>query len=207
MRLVLIRHGETESNAEGRAQGRRDVPLNARGRAQAAALAAALVEPLAAVVSSPASRCRQTAEAIATAHAHQVRLDGRLVELDFGELDGLMPVEFAAHAPDFLARWRVDDPEELRMPGGETMGEARARMLTAACALAAEFDGATVAVVSHQLALKALLSHALGASLAAFRGLQLEPASMSVVEVRLDSPWTVTRLNERCPVGPTARDR
>lgn len=196
-RLLLIRHGQTASNAEGRAQGRRDVPLDAHGQAQAEALASRLGVPLDAVVSSPASRAIATASPLAARHALTVRVDPRLVELDFGDLDGLVPQQFAQRAPEFLARWRVEDPEELRMPGGETMGEARARMVAAACALAAEFDGATVAVVSHQLALKALLSHALGAPLAAFRGLQIDPASTSTVDVRLDAPWTVLRLNER----------
>ena len=200
-RLLLIRHGETASNAEGRAQGRREVPLSERGRAQAAALAAALDLPLAAVVSSPASRCRATAEAIASAHTLAVRLDPRLVELDFGELDGLLPADYVARAPEFLARWREDDPEHLRMPGGETMGEARARMIAAACALASEYPEATVAVVSHQLALKALLTHAFAAPLSGFRGLQLDPGSLSMVDVRLDAPWTVLSVNERCPAA------
>lgn len=203
-RLLLIRHGETDNNAEGRAQGRRDVPLNARGLAQAEALATAIDEPLAAVVSSPTSRARATAAPLAARHALTAREDSRLVELDFGELDGLLPSEFAKRAPEFLARWRVDDPEHLRMPGGETMGEARARMLAAVHEIAAECDGGSVVVVSHQLAIKALLTHALGAPLSAFRGLQLDPGSLSVVEVRLDTPWTVLRLNERCTLARPA---
>ena len=81
------------------------------------------------------------------------------------------------------------------MPGVETMGEAQARVGSPAVELAHEFDGGTLIVESHQLALNALLCHELSAPLAAFRSLQLATASLSAVEVRAGAPWTVVALN------------
>ena len=131
-RLLLIRHAETEANATGRTQGRLDLPLTARGAAQAAAVAESIAAhaPVA-VFASPARRAVETAEAIAMRCGVGVRLDERLLEMDHGDLDGLTGEELRAAAPELLERWRVD-PSEVRMPGGETLQEAQRRMLAAA---------------------------------------------------------------------------
>ncbi|MBM4397717.1 MAG: histidine phosphatase family protein [Deltaproteobacteria bacterium] len=86
----LVRHGETDWNRENRFQGRRDVPLNDAGRAQAVKVAAALADrPLAAVRSSALSRARETAERIAEGRGIEVVVDDRLAEMDFGDWEGL----------------------------------------------------------------------------------------------------------------------
>ncbi len=199
LRLLLLRHGETDGNVSGRAQGRRDVPLNARGRAQAAAVGESLRgAPLAAIVSSPASRALDVAEAIAAHHDLPVEADERLAELDQGDLDGMLIADMRERHADFLQQWRDGDPADLRMPGGETMREAQTRMVEACTELAARYDGEEVVAVSHNLALRALLCHALGVPLAAFRRFNHDLAAMAVVEVRLDEPWSVVSLNERC---------
>jgi broad specificity phosphatase PhoE len=206
-RLLLIRHGETDAVATGRTQGRRDVPLNARGREQAAALGAWLrSRRLAAVIASSSTRCLDTASAVAAPHALAVRVDERLVELDQGVLDGLTADEMRAAHADFLRRWRSDDPSDLRMPEGETMREAQARLVAATRAIASEFPGAEVAVVSHNLALKALLCHAFEIRLAGFRRMQLDVASLTVVDARLDTSWTVLTMNERCHITRSKGD-
>jgi len=199
LRLLLVRHGETDNNVSGRAQGRRDVPLNARGWAQAAALAESLSGVrLAAIVSSTSSRALDVAEAIAVHHNVPVEADERLTELDQGELDGMLIADMREQYADFLLRWRDEDPADLRMPGGETMREAQTRMVEACTELAARYEGKEVVVVSHNLALRALLCHALGVPLAAFRRFKHDLAALAVVEARLDEPWSVVSLNERC---------
>lgn len=199
LRLLLLRHGETDDNAAGRAQGRRDVPLNARGRAQAAAVGESLRgATLAAVVSSTASRALDVAEAIAAHHDLPVETDERLTELDQGEFDGMLIADMRERHADFLRQWRDEDPADLRMPGGETMREAQTRMVAACTELVERYDGEEVVVVSHNLALRALLCHALGVPLAAFRRFHHDLVALSVVEARLDEPWSVVSLNERC---------
>ena len=82
--LIVVRHGRTPANAAGQLLGRRDPELDELGRAQAAAVGIAI--PTAArVISSPLTRCRQTAEAIGTS----VEIDERLIEVDYGDFEGL----------------------------------------------------------------------------------------------------------------------
>jgi broad specificity phosphatase PhoE len=200
-RLYLIRHGETDGNARGVSQGRRDVPLNARGRAQAGALAEWFEQrPLTQVVSSPSSRARDVAEAVGAVRGLTPVEDERLAEFDQGELDGLPLDEMRKRYSDFLERWRNDDPTELRMPGGETFGEVQQRMVEACEAIAAaNLDGA-VAVVSHNFALRAALCHALDVPLSNFRRFRTDVASVSVVTVAPGEWWRVEGLNEQCHI-------
>lgn len=137
--LILIRHGETDWNAAGRLQGREDVPLNERGRRQAARNGRALGHLLArrglglrdvAFVASPLARAAETMRLVGAevgldpaAHAH----DARLVELGFGRWEGLTYAEVARVDPDGHAAREVD-PWNARPPGGESMAEAAVRV-------------------------------------------------------------------------------
>ena len=198
-RILLVRHGETDSNAEGRSQGRRDVPLNAHGREQAAsaAQAVAALAPTA-IYASTAGRAQETASAIATACGLEVANDQRLLELDQGDLDGLTPPEMREQAPDFLRRWLTEDPADLQMPGGESLREAQHRMLDAVHAIASAHDGETAVAVSHNLALKSLLCAVLGVELASFRAFRLDVASISAIDVLDDGTLVVVGMNGRC---------
>jgi broad specificity phosphatase PhoE len=198
-RLHLVRHGETDGNVAGRAQGRRDVPLNDFGRQQAAALAMRFrAVPAVRVLCSDASRARDTAEPIARALGLAVEIDPRLAEVDQGELDGLTGEEMRERAPEFLERWGAEDPSDLRIPGGETLGETQERMVAAVNAAASEAVTKSIVIVSHNLAIKTLLCHAIGAPLRGFRALQVDTASVSLVDWRAGTPWTVIEINDRC---------
>lgn len=198
-RVYLVRHGETDDNANGRAQGHRDVPLNDRGRAQAAVLAAHFAAiPLGAVWSSDASRAVDTVRAIAAGHSLVVHTDVRLRELDQGHLDGMTSEQMRQAEPELLRRWREDDPADLRMPGGETLREAQRRMVHVVEEIARIHPETDVVIASHNLATRALLCHALDIPLASFRRFRHDLGAIAMVEVRLDAPWTVDRLNERC---------
>lgn len=198
-RLLLVRHGETDGNAQGLSQGRRDVPLNDRGQWQAASVGAVVagMAPVA-IYSSPASRARETAAAIAGPLELEVRLDERLVEVDHGLLDGMSGEQMREQFGDFVRRWREDDPTDIPIPGGESLGQAQHRMLAAAESIGAAHRGETVAIVSHNLALHTLVCYALGVPLRAWRTFRLDLASLSVVEVRDAERWAVEALNERC---------
>ena len=198
-RLLLVRHGETDGNAQGRTQGRRDVPLNAMGRRQAAAVGKLVAELLpVAVYSSPSSRARETAAGIATLLGLDAHIDERLSEVDHGLLDGLSGEELREQHGDFARRWREEDPTDMPIPGGESLGQAQRRMLAAAEAIRLAHPGEAVAVVSHNLALHTLICHALGVPLRAWRTFRIDLASLSVVEVRDNGRWAVAGLNERC---------
>ena len=203
-RFLLLRHAEAEGNAAGQTQGRIDNQLTARGRRQAATVAHSLApfEPVA-LYSSPASRARETAGVIARECGLELAIDERLHELDHGDLDGRTIEDIRAEHGEFIERWRDEDIAELRFPGGETMGEAQERMLAALDEIAERNAECDVAVVSHNLALKSLLAHALGVPLTAARRFEIGLASLSVVELRPGQDgalpgWSVVTLNERC---------
>ena len=133
MRLILVRHGESEGNVRGIIQGRADYPLAPRGRQQALAVAAALrAEGLApaALYASPLARAAATAAEIGRALGVAPTLDPDLQECDVGDATGLTWPEFAARFPEWAAR--VEGNADGRSvdevwPRGETTSTLRAR--------------------------------------------------------------------------------
>ncbi len=157
--LILVRHGESTGNAEGRLLGRIDAPLTERGRAQARSLGPA-VAGAARLVSSPLARARETAELLGTGLT--VEVDERWVEVDYGELDG---ATLASVPPTLWERWRADPG--FAPAGGESLRETGTRVREACAELFAE-DGtgargpAPVVVVSHVSPIKAATCWSLG---------------------------------------------
>tara|TARA_Y100000588_G_scaffold227058_1_gene240867 strand:- start:2536 stop:3156 length:621 start_codon:yes stop_codon:yes gene_type:complete len=199
--LYLVRHGETEDNALGIPQGLRDVPLNNRGRFQAEAVAGWFrSRDLTALISSPLLRTRDVARAIGAAKDIDVQEDIRLVEFDQGDLDGMPIPEARRRYPDFIERWRTEDPTDLRMPGGETYGEVQARMVEIIEEVAGKHPNGSVAMVTHNLAIKAALCHGFDVPLSVFRRIRIDLAAVSVVEVEPERRWRVSLMNERCHV-------
>jgi broad specificity phosphatase PhoE len=183
MRLVLVRHGETDHNRGRLTLGRADVPLNDLGRRQAQALAAAFARPPDAIVASPLARTADTAAAIAAACGLAVRPAPALIEMDVGEMEHLTPEELRDRYPDFLRQWLSGDPSDARMPGGETLREVQDRAWAAVEGLAAEFQENTIVAVTHNFVILTLACRALGMPLANFRRLQVGLAARSVLEV------------------------
>lgn len=156
MKLYLARHGETDLNIDERYQGSSDAPLNARGLAQAHALAAALPGDITHIVASPLQRALQTAQAVATARGLPVTTMAGLREKDFGAFDGLTPAEVATRYPALwhggvLTSW--DEPP----PGGETTRAVVQRVTQCLDDLrATHTDDATVLLVVHGFVVRAL---------------------------------------------------
>ncbi|HJW90790.1 MAG TPA: histidine phosphatase family protein [Anaerolineales bacterium] len=165
-RLILIRHGETDWNVDGRWQGQADVPLNARGIAQAEETAQSLSNvKFAAIYSSDLARARQTAEVLARVAGLPLRLDPRLREIHQGAWQGLRIPEIEARYAEAFRR-RRENPLTVAPPGGETVLQVQARVLAAVADILARHPGQTVAVVSHGFALALILAH--------FRGVPTE---------------------------------
>jgi alpha-ribazole phosphatase len=128
VRLVVVRHGETASNAERRFTGQMDVPLNALGERQARAVAQALAqERFDRIVASDLLRARQTAQAIASVRLAPVELDPDVREIALGAWEGLTRGEVRERYPADLARWDANDQEHAP-PGGETVAQLAARV-------------------------------------------------------------------------------
>ncbi|MHB1159171.1 MAG: histidine phosphatase family protein [Chloroflexota bacterium] len=163
--LILVRHGETDWNLEGRYQGSVDVPLNATGREQAEGVAVGLSgQRMDAVYSSPLCRALDTAIAIARRQGLEVRTDPRLKEIDLGEWEGMLTPRIAEGYPELHRQWTVD-PRPVRPPGGETIREVHDRAIAAVEEMAVRHLGGTVCVVTHKTAMVVIRSHYLGLEL------------------------------------------
>lgn len=185
--LLCIRHGETEWNATRRVQGHTDIPLNPRGRAQAAALAQALAgQPLHAIYSSDLTRARETAAPLAAHNGLQLRTDPRLRERGFGDFEGSSFTDLEPAHPEHCERWRQRDPDWGAPGGGEALRGFQQRVRDALLELAARHPGEVVAVVTHGGALDCVYRMATGLDLQAPRSFELRNAAINRVLVSED---------------------
>jgi broad specificity phosphatase PhoE len=194
MRMLLLRHAETDWNRERRFQGWRDTPLSATGREQAESAARLLAaSPLAAVWSSPLGRARETAEIIAAPHKLIVRESEAFKEMGFGEWEGLTWEDVRARFPEAHRAW-AETPHAAGWPGAETLDVVRTRALAGLGDLRAAHDGQTVCLVSHGITSRILILEALGLWLDRLWALQLSSTGISELEFRDD--WTTLhRMN------------
>jgi len=197
--LFLIRHGETEWNVERRMQGNTDIPLNARGRAQAELLAMRIAANgcLDVLYSSTLQRARVTAEAIARVCALTPIWDERLIEKGMGELEGLTLAEFEQRYPD-LYRARMTSTEHVALPGEESPAQLYERVqafLDDVCQR--HTKGTRIGIVSHGGTLSMILSILLGVNIWRRSPFWMDNASVSVVD--LSGPCARVRLlNDTC---------
>lgn len=158
-KLLLVRHGVTEWNRDGRAQGMADIDLDEEGRRQADAVAATMASfDIDAVFSSDLKRAVHTAEPIAERHGLEVVQDADFREVDQGEWTGLTTEEIRRRWPDL---WGPARHHSAR-PGGESPGQVRSRMLRGIARVAREHRDGTVVIVSHGAAIRWLSAEALG---------------------------------------------
>jgi len=196
--VILARHGRTAANATGVLAGRsKGVHLDDTGMAQARAAAERLTGlQLAAVVTSPLERCRETAKLLAP--GLRAVSDRRLLECDYGEWTGL---ELRKLAREKLWSTVQAQPSGARFPGGESLPEMSARGVAAIrdrdAAVEAETGSHSVwLAVSHGDVIKAILADALGMHLDAFQRIVVEPASLSVIRFTPHRSFVLT-MNSR----------
>ncbi len=197
MRLVLVRHGQTDWNKEYRVQGHAGLPLNEAGLAQAEAIARMLKnEPVEAIYSSPLERAFQTAESISRHHDIDIIVRDGLKELNVGETDGLYYPDMQTSYPDFFNVW-LKDPAMARWPGGESLPELQTKVWNAVENIASAGHEKSVVIASHFFALLTLLCKVLDMDLSSFRKLNLAVASISVVEFH-EGKSRLISFNETC---------
>jgi broad specificity phosphatase PhoE len=169
--LLLVRHGETDWNRDGRWQGGSDTHLNDLGREQAEALAHQLDGNVAVVYSSDLARARETADIVAAKLGLEVRLDPRLRERGFGSWEGLTTPEIAEHFGDSHRRWLAG--ESAGAEDAETFEDFSARVNDFLADVLREHRGEEVLVVSHGGSIRVI--HALAAGLDYVRDHRLIP--------------------------------
>ena len=181
MRLILVRHGETEWNRQNRIVGHTEIGLNETGRWQVERLARALAgEGASALYCSPLRRARQTADEIAGCCRLAVAIDDDLKEVDAGELDGVTIEEVMQRYGDFWQEW-VSGAPELSMPGGESMSDLQDRAWSAVERARRSHPADGVIMVTHTLTIMSILTRAMGMGLADFRRFRLRLASISAL--------------------------
>jgi probable phosphoglycerate mutase len=200
MQIIIVRHGRTAFNAEGRYQGSLDTDLDETGRAQAAGLHAVLPSGIEVLVSSPMRRARQTAEAVAAARALPLALAADFRERAAGVLEGLTLAEVQAHHAELWER-RVLRQWDEAPPGGESIRDVFHRVGRGLEALRSAHAGRCVALVAHGFVSKAIRATVLGRTDDFFSwqlgncehvGFEIGPGALPEPE-RLGQGWRVPR--------------
>lgn len=196
MRLILVRHGETDWNAALRYQGQSNVPLNQRGREQAKLLTARLkVRGAIALYTSDIVRAQETAEIVGAGLKLTPQTLPDLREIDVGQWEGLTPEELYRRFPDHMRQYERDPARTVRI-GGESYQQLQERALRALKQIESKHTGDQVVIaVSHGGTIRAILCHVIGLDLINFGKLWLDNGSIS--ELHLGSNgWRVMRLND-----------
>jgi len=183
--LILVRHGRTAANSEGRLQGRLDQDLDELGRRQADAVARFVGESVQvdAVIASPLKRAQQTAAAFGL----PVETDDRWMELAYGEFEG---VKHADVGGEVWERWRVD--RNWAPDQGESFAALDARTRDACEDLVDRASSSNVVVVSHVSPIKSAVAWALGVDVSISFRSHLDQASVCRIEFRGRLPVLLT---------------
>jgi broad specificity phosphatase PhoE len=179
---ILLRHGETRWNQEGRVMGRNPVELSANGRAQveaAVALARSLKPDL--IVSSPLVRARQTAEIIAGGVGGlEITEDPTIAEVSYGRWEGMTYHELIDDPHYAVYR---ESPVDYPTPGGETIPDVQARGVAAIHRAVTANPGCRILFVSHGDIIRTILCYFLGLELKFFHRLRIDNAALSGIQI------------------------
>ncbi|MFQ3647508.1 MAG: histidine phosphatase family protein [Anaerolineae bacterium] len=193
-RLVFLRPGETDWNKMERWQGTVAVPLNETGRAQAERVAQYIRNTgMNALYTSDLRRAVETAQIIAAAIDLQPVQDARLRERAVGIWQGLTRREIALWYPEEYAQLQAD-PENYRIPGGESRRDVRERVQSFMADLFAKEQGEVVGILSHTTAMRTLLPELVPD----FAADKIKYSNMSVTTLGRegDGPWRIIMLDD-----------
>jgi len=179
-RLLLVRHGETQWNSDAVYRGRADIPLSAKGALQAERLASRLAaEGVSCLATSPLSRARDTAAAIARATGVHARPEDGLTDIDCGEWEGLSDIRVKELYPELRQQWH-SAPQEVTLPGGESLRDVEERVKVVLDAVTGN-DG-TLVLVTHRVVLKVAFCRLLGLGNSHFWDVRFDLAGITEFE-------------------------
>ena len=207
--FLLIRHGETDWNREKVFRGRKDIPLSDNGREQAHKLGAALAnEPIAAIYASPLSRAADTAAAIAAGRNINITYRDELLDMDFGDWEGLALEEVQARYPEQFKIWE-ERPQDFPGRGGESLAKVRNRAAKLLNELTKKHPTGTVALVTHRVLCKLLICEVLGLDNSAFWKIQQDVCCLNAFSVEAGR-YVLLKMNEtghlQAPTGEVKLD-
>ncbi|MHB1125513.1 MAG: alpha-ribazole phosphatase [Bacillota bacterium] len=181
-RVILVRHGQTIWNQDGRFQGHTNVELSEAGKEQARQLTNALKkEKVTAVYTSDLSRALTTAQIIANHFDLDVRVIPEIKEINFGRWEGLTYKQINENFGELAAVWR-SKPGTLQIPGGESFKEVMDRASLAIQQLIGRHPKETVVVVSHGATIRTIVCSALGLDLDHIWKIRLDNTAITTIE-------------------------
>jgi len=161
--FYLVRHGQTAWNRDERFRGRADTPLSETGFKEAEKVAGTLAEKgVDHIYASPLSRAVQTMGPLAKKLGKDVVPYQDIIDMDFGEWEGLPVTEAEKKYPELFETWK-HEPHKVTFPGGESLSQVQARVMRAFSRLAVEFRDSSVAVCSHRVVCKLAMLGMFGA--------------------------------------------
>jgi len=195
-KIILVRHGHVEGISPERFRGRADLALTPEGRRQAEATARRIRASWTptALYSSPLSRCLTTAEAIGKPFGLTPKPVPGLMDIDYGEWQGLTPDEVGRKWPEALDIW-YRSPQWAAIPGGESLQEVLTRAVAALRDVIGRHPEDTVVLVGHDSVNRAILLHALDLPLSRYRRLGQDPCAINEMDFR-EGEFTVRSVNE-----------
>jgi len=197
MRLFLLRHGRTQWNKEGIFRGRADIPLDEIGKKEAELLGRRLKDvPLKAIYSSPLKRAQETASIIASFTKSPVFIREELIDISFGSWEGLSVEEVKFRFPDLYEKW-LNAPHELSFPQGESLKVVEERTFNFIEELKSNHQKDTIALVTHRVVLKVLISKLLGLHLKDFWRIEQGTSALNELEWR-NGMWIIKKINDTC---------
>ncbi len=208
MRLYIIRHGQTAWNKEEVFRGTKDIPLNEVGLKEAKALGSYLKDvPFDALYTSPLARARQTAQAVADAVRVTPLVETNLIDLNFGDWQGVSHKEVKERFPDLYNTW-ITAPERAKFPGGEALNDVLERVDALLASLLKRYPNGTVGLFTHRVVCKVLICRLLGLGLDHFW--QIEQSTACLNRFRYSAKreqWICEILNSQCHLEALSEQR
>jgi broad specificity phosphatase PhoE len=204
MQIILVRHGATDWNLQGRCQGSSDRDLSEMGVRQAEQIAASFQqEKIHAIYSSNLRRARQTAEVISRPHDLPVLIEDGVRELDHGELEGLTFNEIKTNYGEFLSRWH-SEPADIHVPGGERLADVAERAWNGLNQIIERHrEAERILVVSHNFPIVGIVCRISGTHLNHFRTFHLDPCGVTRIGHDPGAGWYITHVNGQEYPNPT----
>jgi probable phosphoglycerate mutase len=195
-KIILARHGHVEGITPERFRGRLDLPLTALGRRQIAATSRRINAAwrIAAIYTSPMSRCVITGQAIAASSGLPATALPGLNDIDYGEWQGLTRDEAAARWPEAVATW-YRAPQLAQPPGGETLQDVLTRAESMLRELVARHRDDTIVLVGHDSVNRVILMHALDLPLSRYWALKQEPCAINELDF-VQGSFAIRTINE-----------
>ena len=197
VRIILVRHGETDWNTQQVFRGRVDVPLNKVGLAQAEAVGSSLHDSdIGALYSSPLSRALDTAHLLTKGRNIEIAREESFIDIDFGAWQGLSFQKVKGENTDLYTTW-LRAPHKVTFPGGESLEDVNVRCTNALVKIVENNPGRTVAIVSHRVVNKVLLCSVIGLDLSHFWYIRQDTCAVNSFEYN-DCNYYLTLLNDTC---------